>query len=147
MLLISSFRRKLPSSRLQEKCRPRFRRANMPTFHKNRGLVHTFILPHYHVLPTLPMNRSFSMLLKVAVMLGLIVALNGPQFSYLALRVLYGKRWAEAEGASVALGESSFFSLIYFYFFFTAHATECIPFLSACNIPGSQYVQEDLRLW
>ena len=73
------------------------------------------------------------MLLKVAILLGLIVvsellfcstpvvspcrlrssryfkssfaqALNGPQFSQLLLRLIYGKRWAEAEGASATLG-------------------------------------------
>ena len=32
-------------------------------------------------------------------------ACNVPQYSQLALRLLYGNRWAEAEGASAALGE------------------------------------------
>ena len=31
-------------------------------------------------------------------------AMNGPQYARPALQMLYGKRWAEAEGASAALG-------------------------------------------
>ena len=31
-------------------------------------------------------------------------AMNGPQYAQLALQLLYGKRWAETEGASAALG-------------------------------------------
>jgi len=48
-------------------------------------------------------SRIFSLLLKVAILLGLIVGLNGPQYSQLALRILYGNRWAEADGATAAL--------------------------------------------
>lgn len=66
-------------------------------------------------------SRVLSMLLKVAILLGAIAvrpssirarcaitvlmllpsstqALHGPQFSQLALRVLYGRRWADTEG-------------------------------------------------
>ena len=38
-------------------------------------------------------------------------ACNVPQYSQLALRLLYGKRWAETDGASAALGELGRISL------------------------------------
>ena len=43
-------------------------------------------------------------MLKLAFYLGLIVALHGPQYSRLALSFLYGRRWAETEGAASTLG-------------------------------------------
>lgn len=49
-------------------------------------------------------ERRLSLMLKLAFYLGLIVALHGPQYSRLALSFLYGRRWAETEGAASTLG-------------------------------------------
>lgn len=49
--------------------------------------------------------KVFATLMRVAGILGLLVALHGPQYSKLAIRLLYGKRWADTEDASKSLGK------------------------------------------
>jgi oligosaccharide translocation protein RFT1 len=49
--------------------------------------------------------KVFATLMRVAGILGLLVALHGPQYSQLAIRLLYGKRWADTEDASKSLGK------------------------------------------
>ena len=58
-------------------------------------------------------RRKFNALMKIAVVLGLLSALHGPQYCHLALKLLYGERWANAPGAAATLGTincSSFLS-------------------------------------
>jgi|TARA_B100000768_G_C11222351_1_gene351141 hypothetical protein len=43
--------------------------------------------------------------MKIAVVLGLLSALHGPQYCHLALNLLYGERWANATGAAATLGK------------------------------------------
>jgi hypothetical protein len=52
--------------------------------------------------------------MKIAVVLGLLSALHGPQYCHLALNILYGDRWANAPGATTTLGmnEYMFFFVI-----------------------------------
>ncbi|OUS49339.1 nuclear division RFT1-like protein [Ostreococcus tauri] len=46
----------------------------------------------------------FNALLRVAIIFGSTAALMGPHFSWLALRILYGERWANQHFASETLG-------------------------------------------
>ena len=57
-------------------------------------------------------ERRLSLIFKLAFYLGLIVALHGPQYSRLALSFLYGRRWAETEGAASTL--SGFAVMVFF---------------------------------
>ena len=43
--------------------------------------------------------------MKIAVVLGSLSALHGPQYCHLALNLLYGDRWANAPGATATLGK------------------------------------------
>jgi len=82
-------------------------------------------------------TNMLSMLLKVAWMLGLLAAVHGPQFSQLALRLLYGKRWADAEGAAAALGGFAVMVLFLAVNGITeafAHAVMSPPELASANL-------------
>jgi hypothetical protein len=43
-------------------------------------------------------RRKFNALMKIAVVLGLLSALHGPQYGHFALKLMYGERWANAPG-------------------------------------------------
>ena len=45
--------------------------------------------------------RSFTLLTKAAMLLGLVVMTFGPPYSYILLRLLYGKKWSETEAPEV----------------------------------------------
>ena len=51
-------------------------------------------------------RRKFNSLMKIAVVLGSLSALHGPQYCHLALNLLYGDRWANAPGATATLGKN-----------------------------------------
>ena len=49
--------------------------------------------------------KVFATLMRVSGMLGLLVAVHGPLYSESAIRLLYGKRWADTKDASKSLGK------------------------------------------
>ena len=49
--------------------------------------------------------KVFATLMRVSGMLGLLVAVHGPLYSEPAIRLLYGKRWADTKDVSKSLGK------------------------------------------
>ena len=43
--------------------------------------------------------------MRVSGMLGLLVAVHGPLYSELAIRLLYGKQWADTKDVTKSLGK------------------------------------------
>jgi len=67
--------------------------------------------------------------MKIAVVLGLLSALHGPKYCLLALKLLYGERWANATGAAANLGTIKT-SLPSFHLVLLSNI---VSFLSACG--------------
>jgi len=56
--------------------------------------------------------KVFATLMRVSGMLGLLVAVHGPLYSELAIRLLYGKQWADTKDVTKSLGAFSVMVLI-----------------------------------
>ena len=90
-------------------------------------------------------RRKFNSLMKIAVVIGLLSALHGPQYCHLALNILYGDRWANSPGATTTLGRNTWSSSSLWKLSDIVTIFSCRWLRSYDLIPGSERYNRSLR--